>query len=185
VPVGPGGLSARNPRTFRLGPVDFPPGPRGLSAGRRGPSTRSTRAAHVLSSFKENNDPRTVRLEANFLENLCQKTQILYKSQKPADRPPQVPGLSAQHLKTDFSKDFQRSPFTKRNRHPSKCNACKFLIKVALWKVKPIKLTPLDSMAIYPKPGHKLLYTPMTGEMKFLLDIPFPCAFHSIFSNIH
>ena len=27
---------------------------------------------------------------------------------------------------------------------------------------------PLDSMAIYPKPGHKLLYTPMTGEMKCL-----------------
>ena len=25
---------------------------------------------------------------------------------------------------------------------------------------------PLDSTAIYPKPGHKLLYTPMTGEMK-------------------
>jgi hypothetical protein len=34
-------------------------------------------------------------------------------------------------------------------------------------------------MAIYPKPGHKLLYTPMTGEMKcpigytFALRIPF------------
>ena len=28
------------------------------------------------------------------------------------------------------------------------------------------KFAPLDSTAIYPKPGHKLLYTPMTGEMK-------------------
>jgi hypothetical protein len=28
------------------------------------------------------------------------------------------------------------------------------------------KFAPLDSTSIYPKPGHKLLYTPMTGEMK-------------------
>ena len=28
------------------------------------------------------------------------------------------------------------------------------------------KFAPLDSMAIYPKPSHQLLYTPMTGEMK-------------------
>ena len=28
------------------------------------------------------------------------------------------------------------------------------------------KFAPLDSTAIYPKPGHKLLYTHMTGEMK-------------------
>jgi hypothetical protein len=28
------------------------------------------------------------------------------------------------------------------------------------------KFALLDSTAIYPKPGHKLLYTPMTGEMK-------------------
>ena len=28
------------------------------------------------------------------------------------------------------------------------------------------KFVPLDSMAIYPKSGHALLYTPMTGEMK-------------------
>jgi hypothetical protein len=42
-----------------------------------------------------------------------------------------------------------------------------------------------DSTTICPKPSHKLLYTPMTGEMKFLLDIPLPCAFHSISSNIH
>jgi hypothetical protein len=41
------------------------------------------------------------------------------------------------------------------------------------------KFAPLDSMTIYPKPGHKLLYTPMTGEIKcpigytFALCIPF------------
>jgi hypothetical protein len=28
------------------------------------------------------------------------------------------------------------------------------------------KFAALDSTAIYPKHGHKLLYTPMTGEMK-------------------
>jgi hypothetical protein len=28
------------------------------------------------------------------------------------------------------------------------------------------KFAPLNSTAIYPKPGHKLLYIPMTGEMK-------------------
>jgi len=28
------------------------------------------------------------------------------------------------------------------------------------------KFAPLDSTAIYPKSGHALLYTPMTGEMK-------------------
>ena len=28
------------------------------------------------------------------------------------------------------------------------------------------KFTPLNSTVIYHKPGHKLLYTPMTGEMK-------------------
>jgi hypothetical protein len=46
------------------------------------------------------------------------------------------------------------------------------------------KYAPLDSTTIYPKPGHKLLYTPMTSEMKFLLDIPLLCAYHSIFSNV-
>jgi hypothetical protein len=41
------------------------------------------------------------------------------------------------------------------------------------------KFAPLDSMAIYHKPGHQLLYTPMIGEMKihygytFALRIPF------------
>jgi len=39
-------------------------------------------------------------------------------------------------------------------------------------------------MAIYPKSGHKLLYTPMTGEMEMPLVIPLPCAFHSITSIV-
>jgi hypothetical protein len=30
------------------------------------------------------------------------------------------------------------------------------------------KFAPLNSTAIYPKPGHQLLYTPMTGEMEML-----------------
>jgi hypothetical protein len=91
-----------------------------------------------------------IRLEAHFLENFCQKSQVLNKYKKPADRPAQGSGLSARHLKTNFSYDFQWNPFTKRNRHSSKCNACKFLIQVALWKVKPMKLIPLDSTTIYP-----------------------------------
>jgi hypothetical protein len=44
------------------------------------------------------------------------------------------------------------------------------------------KFAPLDNMAIYPKPGHQLLYTSMTDEMKFPTNIPLPCAFHSISS---
>jgi hypothetical protein len=39
-------------------------------------------------------------------------------------------------------------------------------------------------MAIYPKLGHKLLYTPMIGEMKCPTNIPLPCVFHSISSNV-
>ena len=41
------------------------------------------------------------------------------------------------------------------------------------------KFAPLDSTDIYPKPGHKLLYTHMIGEIKcpigytFALRIPF------------
>jgi hypothetical protein len=44
-----------------------------------------------------------------FLENFCQKPQILNKYQKPADRPPREPGLSAQYLKTDFLKIFNET----------------------------------------------------------------------------
>jgi hypothetical protein len=43
---------------------------------------------------------------------------------------------------------------------------------------------PLDSTAINPKPGHKFLCTPMTDEMKCPTNIPLPCAFHSITSNV-
>ena len=46
------------------------------------------------------------------------------------------------------------------------------------------KFAPLDSTAIYPKPGHKLLYTSMTSEMKCPINIPLPCAFHSITSDV-
>jgi hypothetical protein len=41
------------------------------------------------------------------------------------------------------------------------------------------KFAPLDSTAIYPKSGHQLLYTPMTGKIEmpygytFALRIPF------------
>jgi hypothetical protein len=42
------------------------------------------------------------------------------------------------------------------------------------------KFAPLDSTAIYPKPGHKLLYTPMTSEMKCPTNIPLSCAFYFI-----
>jgi hypothetical protein len=34
-------------------------------------------------------------MEEHFLENFCQKSQILNKYQKHADRPAQEPGLSA------------------------------------------------------------------------------------------
>jgi hypothetical protein len=98
-------------RTIRQGPADRPREGRGLSA-------LSTRAHPVLSSFEVNNgpsgiDPRTVRPEANFLEKLCHKPHVLNKSQKPAECPPQGPGLSVQHLKLDFSQNFQRNPFNK------------------------------------------------------------------------
>jgi hypothetical protein len=42
------------------------------------------------------------------------------------------------------------------------------------------KFAPLDSMAIYPELGHKLLYTPMTCEIKYPTNIPLPCTFYSI-----
>jgi hypothetical protein len=45
------------------------------------------------------------------------------------------------------------------------------------------KFAPLDNTAIYPKPSYKLLYTPMTGEIKCMV-ISLPYAFHSFSSNI-
>jgi hypothetical protein len=46
------------------------------------------------------------------------------------------------------------------------------------------KFAPLDSTTIYSKPDHKLLYTPMTGEMKCPTNIPLSCTFHSISSGV-
>jgi hypothetical protein len=92
-------------RTIRQDLADRPLGPHGLSAGR----SRTVRPVHrVAPCFVKNNGPsawcpQTVRLEAHFLENFCQKFQILNKYQKLADYLPQGPGLSAEHLKTDFS----------------------------------------------------------------------------------
>ena len=40
------------------------------------------------------------------------------------------------------------------------------------------KFAPLDSTGIYPKPGHQLLYTPMTGEIKY--PRLYLCLAHSI-----
>jgi hypothetical protein len=42
------------------------------------------------------------------------------------------------------------------------------------------KFAPLDSTAIYPKSDYKLLYTPMTGEIKCPINIPLSCAFYFI-----
>ena len=53
------------------------------------------------------------------------------------------------------------------------------ITRVALDDRYANKFAPLDITAIYPKPDHKLLYTPMTGEIKyptgytFALRIPF------------
>jgi hypothetical protein len=97
----------------------------------RGPSARSTRAAHHTVCFEDNFglsavDSWTVHPEVTFLEKLCQKPQILNKLQRPTDRPPQGLGLSALQQKTYFSLDFQRNLFIKWNCHSSKCNACRF-----------------------------------------------------------
>jgi hypothetical protein len=46
------------------------------------------------------------------------------------------------------------------------------------------KFAPLDSTVIYPKLGHALLYTPMIGEIESPTNIPLPCAFYSISSNV-
>jgi hypothetical protein len=107
--VGSGGLSARTPRTVLQGIADR------LWVG-CGPSARSTRATHHTVCFEVNfglssMDPRTVRPKQIFLEKLCQKSQILNKPQRPADRPPQGPGLFTPQQKTDFSQDFQRNLF--------------------------------------------------------------------------
>jgi hypothetical protein len=117
-----GQTAARTPQTVRLGPADCPQACRDRPPG---PPELHT----VLSSFEVNNglsaiDPRIVRPKAIFLEKHCQKPYRLNKSQRPADRPPQGPGLSAPQQKTDFSQDFQRNLFNKRCHPSSKCNAC-------------------------------------------------------------
>jgi hypothetical protein len=100
-----GGTDRWAGRTVRQGHTVRPPGPRRLSAGR----PQTVRPVHQAApcSVKNNEPsawgPRTVCPEAHFLENFCQKSQILNKYHKLADRPPQGPGLSAQYLKTVFS----------------------------------------------------------------------------------
>jgi hypothetical protein len=74
----------------------------------------STRAHPVLSSFEVNNgpsalDPRTVCPEANFVEKLCPKPQILIKSQKPADCPPKGPDCPPNTWKLFFLKIFNET----------------------------------------------------------------------------
>jgi hypothetical protein len=62
--------------------------------------------------------------------------------------------------------------------HPS-------IAQVALDDRYANKFTPLDSMTIYPKPGHALLYTTFNWWNKMPLQvIPFPCTFHFISSNV-
>jgi hypothetical protein len=58
------------------------------------------------------------------------------------------------------------------------------ITRVALDDRYANKFAPLDSTAIYPKPSHKLLYTPMTSEMKCPTNIPLPCVFYFISSNV-
>jgi hypothetical protein len=60
-------------RTVRQDPMDRPPGPRGLSAGRPQTVRQVHRAAPCLVKNNEPSawGPRTVRLEAHFLENFC------------------------------------------------------------------------------------------------------------------
>jgi hypothetical protein len=84
-----------------------------------------------------------------------------------------------------FSQTFFKGIFTLFTTPLDPSNIAMLDAQVALDDRYANKFAPLDSTAIYPKPGHKLFYTPMTGEMKFLFDIPLPCAFHFSFSNIH
>jgi hypothetical protein len=117
--VGPGGPSARAPRTVRMGPADCPRV--GL-----GPSARSTELHPILLRITDR--PPGVRgLSARkriFSKTFGQKTQILNKYQK--TRRPSAPRTRTVRPtpETDFSYDFQRNPFTKRNHHSSKCIAC-------------------------------------------------------------
>jgi hypothetical protein len=116
-------MSTRTPRTVRVSPADCPRAGGGPSAG-----PPSCTLFCLVSRWITDRPHRARRLSAwkrIFQENFCQKPQILNKYQKPADRPPREPGLSTQHLKTDFLR-FSTKPFlvfTKRKHHSSKCNA--------------------------------------------------------------
>jgi hypothetical protein len=85
-------------RTVRLGPADCP------RAG-RGPSAWSTELHCVLLRITDR-PPRVRGLSAwkrIFSKTFAKKLRYLNENQTPADRPPRELGLSAQHLKTDFS----------------------------------------------------------------------------------
>jgi hypothetical protein len=102
-------------RTVRQDPADHP------RVGRR-PSVWSTRAAHHSVWFEVNSrlsavNPRTVRPEVIFSKKLCQKPQIINKLQRPVDRPPQGPALSAPQQKTNFSHDFQWNSWNEITTH--------------------------------------------------------------------
>ena len=95
----------------------------------------------------------------------------------PNDTPPCAHVLTFQK---HFSKDFHLlSP-----RHSILATSQSYIAQVTLDDRYTNKLAPLDSMVIYPKPDHNILYTPMTGEMKCPKVIPLSCAFHSISSNV-
>ena len=78
-----------------------------------------------------------------------------------------------------FSQIFSKGLALFSQRHSILTCMQSQIAQVALDDRYANKFVPLNSMVIYPKPGHKLLYTPMTGEMKcpigytFALRIPF------------
>jgi hypothetical protein len=74
-------------RTVRQDPADHPRVGRGLTPGP--PELHTVLSGFEVKFGRSTLDPWTVRPEAIFLEKLCQKTQILNRTQRPADRPPQ------------------------------------------------------------------------------------------------
>ena len=80
-----------------------------------------------------------------------------------------------------FSQTFPKGLVTQFTMPLDPNNDAKLITRVALDDRYANKFVPLDSTAIYPKPDHKLLYTPMTGKMKcpkiylcFVHSIPSP-----------
>jgi hypothetical protein len=103
-------------RTVCQEPADRPPGPRrpsawaaqtvrGQAADRSLDPPSCTPFCLVLRRITDH--PHRAHGQSAwkriFLEDICQKPQILNKYQTPTDRPPREPGLSAQHLKTNVS----------------------------------------------------------------------------------